>query len=260
MNSPCAMRSPFCTRPDRGREIEHLDLDFVLRPGIIASRAPTPLATISPRLSGVLLRAKMPRKWPVGHLDDEAGGDEGDPPRAAPRRRRRRRDSKPPRPDVWYSGRGTEAIEADESGLEACGTVSEPGAAPAPDDRSDVTLCYKVTMAGLLTALSLLTCLVSGWMTVMFLLLRHPHYLERDGNADLRGRRGGRRRRDGAVRCRCAGRSACGASPCSRSASGRSSAAAAMTAGAPIAGALFIARRRCVRSGSLKPRERSVDS
>ena len=34
-------------------------------------------------------------------------------------------------------------------------------------------------MAGLLTALSLLTCLVSGWMTIMFLVLRHPHYLER---------------------------------------------------------------------------------
>jgi hypothetical protein len=29
------------------------------------------------------------------------------------------------------------------------------------------------------TLLSVLTCLVSGWMTVMFLLLRHPHYLER---------------------------------------------------------------------------------
>jgi hypothetical protein len=34
-------------------------------------------------------------------------------------------------------------------------------------------------MAGLLTALSILTCVVSGWMTIMYLVLRHPHYLER---------------------------------------------------------------------------------
>jgi hypothetical protein len=34
-------------------------------------------------------------------------------------------------------------------------------------------------MTVVVTLLSVLTCLVSGWMTVMFLLLRHPHYLER---------------------------------------------------------------------------------
>jgi hypothetical protein len=34
-------------------------------------------------------------------------------------------------------------------------------------------------MAALLTTLSILTCLVSGWMTIMFFVLRHPHYLER---------------------------------------------------------------------------------
>ena len=34
-------------------------------------------------------------------------------------------------------------------------------------------------MPALLTSLSILTCLVAGWMTSMFLILKHPHYLER---------------------------------------------------------------------------------
>jgi hypothetical protein len=34
-------------------------------------------------------------------------------------------------------------------------------------------------MPALLMTLSILTCLVAGWMTSMFLILRHPHYLER---------------------------------------------------------------------------------
>ena len=42
-----------------------------------------------------------------------------------------------------------------------------------------VTLCYKVTMPALLTTVSIFTCLVSGWMTMMYLVLRHPHYMER---------------------------------------------------------------------------------
>ncbi len=34
-------------------------------------------------------------------------------------------------------------------------------------------------MRAALTLLSVATCLVSGWMAVMFFILRHPHYLER---------------------------------------------------------------------------------
>jgi hypothetical protein len=34
-------------------------------------------------------------------------------------------------------------------------------------------------MTGMLTTLSVLTCVVSGWMTMMYLVLGHPHYLER---------------------------------------------------------------------------------
>ena len=34
-------------------------------------------------------------------------------------------------------------------------------------------------MPVLVTLLSVLTTVVSGWMTVMFLILRHPHYVER---------------------------------------------------------------------------------
>src|SRR6266850_2173745 len=34
-------------------------------------------------------------------------------------------------------------------------------------------------MTALLMILSILTCLVAGWMTTMYLLLQHPHYLER---------------------------------------------------------------------------------
>ena len=33
-------------------------------------------------------------------------------------------------------------------------------------------------MPALLAIVSVLTCLVSGWMTVMYLLLRHPNYAE----------------------------------------------------------------------------------
>jgi hypothetical protein len=36
-------------------------------------------------------------------------------------------------------------------------------------------------MTVLLVLLSALTCLVSGWMGSMYLLLRHPHYMERAG-------------------------------------------------------------------------------
>ena len=43
------------------------DLHFVLRTAVVRDRRPpTPLATISPRFRGVLLRAKIPRKNPCG--------------------------------------------------------------------------------------------------------------------------------------------------------------------------------------------------
>ena len=40
-------------------------------------------------------------------------------------------------------------------------------------------------MRTLLTLISIATCIVSGWMASMYLVLRHPAYLERAGVAGL---------------------------------------------------------------------------
>ena len=46
--------------------VEDLDFDLILWPAVVRSITPTPLATIKPFFSGVLLRANIPRKWPSG--------------------------------------------------------------------------------------------------------------------------------------------------------------------------------------------------
>src|SRR5215212_7689323 len=67
---------------------------------------PTPFATIRPFLSGVLLRAKMPRKWPGGTWMTRPVGTSAIVPGAMVTSAFAARP-KPAAPGVWYAGRET---------------------------------------------------------------------------------------------------------------------------------------------------------